>query len=90
MVWSSPSRSGWLVWHEGLARAWQVARLAEQLDRSGWKPDRILAHSGWGETLGLREVWPEVPQLLWPELWMRPEHGGYGFDPTLPRLIQCL
>ena len=43
---------GSALWREGLARAGSVARLAEQLDEAGWKPDRILAHSGWGETLG--------------------------------------
>tara|TARA_B100000674_G_C37981326_1_gene982580 strand:+ start:4676 stop:5893 length:1218 start_codon:yes stop_codon:yes gene_type:complete len=75
---------GTQVWHEGLERATRVARFAEQLEEEGWQPDLILAHSGWGETLGLQEVWPAVPQLLWPELWVRPEHGGYGIDPLKP------
>ena len=70
--------------HEALQRARQVAQLCAQLQQEGWIPDCICAHTGWGETLGLREVWPDVPQVLWPELWVRPEHGGYGFDPTLP------
>ena len=43
-----------------------------------------MAHTGWGETLGLQEVWPTLPQILWPELWVRPEHGGYGIDPLKP------
>ena len=72
------------VWHEGLERACRVARIVEQLQQEGWRPDLILAHSGWGETLGLQEVWPTVPQLIWPELWVRPEHGGYGIDPLKP------
>jgi len=25
-----------------------------------------------------------VPQVLWPELWVLPEHGGYGVDPLKP------
>ena len=41
---NSPLPHGSALWHEGLARTWQVARLAEQLDADGWKPDRILAH----------------------------------------------
>ena len=72
------------IWHEGLERAARVARFAEQLEQEGWRPDLILAHTGWGETLGLQEVWPFVPQILWPELWVRPEHGGYGIDPLKP------
>ena len=75
---------GSALWHEGLARAWNVARLAEQLDDAGWKPDRILAHSGWGETLGLAQLWPDVKQVIWPELWLLPFHGGYGVDPLRP------
>ena len=72
------------VWHDGLERAARVARLVEGLDREGWRPQLILGHSGWGETLGLSQVWPAVPQVLWPELWVRPEHGGYGVDPLKP------
>ena len=75
---------GTQIWHEGLERAARVARFAEQLKHQGWSPDLILAHTGWGETLGLKEVWPTVPQILWPELWIRPEHGGYGVDPQKP------
>lgn len=80
------------LWDEGLLRSASVARLCQQLQQRGWQPDRILAHSGWGETLALREVWPTVPQILWPELWVLPEHGGYGFDPlmALPGLEQRL
>ena len=72
------------IWHEGLERAARVARFVEQLEQEGWRADLILAHTGWGETLGLQEVWPSVPQILWPELWVRPEHGGYGSDPLKP------
>ena len=74
------------LWHDGLQRASAVARLAQGLADKGWKPDRILGHSGWGETLGLSSVWPDVPQILWPELWIRPEHGGYGVDPLKPKI----
>ena len=75
---------GTQIWHEGLVRAGRVAHIAQQLEQEGWHPHLILAHTGWGETLGLKEVWPSVPQILWPELWVRPEHGGYGIDPLKP------
>ena len=48
---------------EGLERAARVARIADKLEQQGWRPDLILAHSGWGETLGLQEVWPNIPQV---------------------------
>ena len=84
--------NGTQIWHEGLERAMRVARIAEQLDKEGWRPDRILAHSGWGETLALSQIWPEVVQIIWPELWVLPQHGGYGVDPLKPAagLAACL
>ena len=72
------------LWFDALARADEVAQQCEQLRQRGWVPDRILAHSGWGEPLGLPEVFPDVPLILWPELWVKPEHGGHGSDPELP------
>ena len=63
-----------------------VWHIAEHLEQAGWCPDLILAHTGWGETLGLKEVWPAVPQILWPELWVRPEHGVMGLI-RLSRLL---
>ena len=39
---------------EAFQRARQVALLCEQLKQEGWRPDCICAHTGWGETLGLR------------------------------------
>ena len=32
-------------------------------------------------TIALKDIWPDVPQWLWPELWLKPEHGGHGTDP---------
>ena len=74
------------LWHDGQLRSNAVAKLAQSLADEGWHPDRILGHSGWGETLGLSAVWPDVPQIIWPELWVRPEHGGYGIDPLKPKV----
>ena len=70
------------LWHEALARAEAVARLCTELKQQGWHPDAIAVHCGWGESLGLQEIWPDVPQIVWPELWMRPEH--LGLQPTDP------
>ena len=80
----TPMSLGQQLWCEGLQRAQTVAQLCSSLAAQGWVPDRILAHSGWGESLALAEVWPDVPQIIWPELWLLPEHGGHGSDPQLP------
>ncbi len=82
---SAPLPMSQEIWFEGLQRAEAVASVCADLKSEGWTPDCILAHSGWGETLGLEEVWSDVPQIIWPELWIRPEHGGFGSDPLKPR-----
>ena len=74
------------LWYEGLHRAESVAHICSKLQKKGWIPDCILAHSGWGETLAISEVFPDTPQIIWPELWMLPIHGGYGSDKLLPPL----
>ncbi|QNI46823.1 glycosyltransferase [Synechococcus sp. A15-60] len=72
---------GTQLWHEALRRAESVGGFLQQLASEGWRPDRVLAHCGWGEALPVKEQWPEVPLLVWPELWLRPEHMGFGSDP---------
>ena len=71
-------------WADGLARAPKVAWCAEQWRRDGWAPDLILGHSGWGETLLLHQVWPKCPSILWPELWVKPQHAGIELSPQGP------
>jgi glycosyltransferase involved in cell wall biosynthesis len=44
-------------------------------------PDIIVAHSGWGDGMLLRSVFPDVPQLAYMEYWFRPSGGDLGFMP---------
>ena len=54
-----------------------TARAAMQLrEREGYVPDVIFGHSGWGETLFLKEVWPEAKLLVYAEFYYR----GRGAD----------
>ncbi|MRX50161.1 glycosyltransferase [Paracoccus sp. S-4012] len=64
------------------ARGLQAARAARVLrDRHGFSPDLILGHSGWGETLFLKEVWPEARLAIYAELLYRTRGQDVGFDP---------
>jgi glycosyltransferase involved in cell wall biosynthesis len=65
---------------EWIRRSELVAQQAEQLRQRGWAPDVMLAHPGWGESLLLRDVFPSTPLVLWPELWLKPEHMGVAAD----------
>jgi glycosyltransferase involved in cell wall biosynthesis len=62
-------------------RAIRVARLAQKLRADGYVPDVIYGHSGWGETLFLKEVWPEAKLLVFAEFYYRGTGADTGFDP---------
>lgn len=65
-------------------RGWLAFRGCRALrDRHGFTPDVIFGHSGWGETLFLREVWPEAKLLVYAELMYRTAGQDVGFDPEL-------
>ena len=72
---------GLSFWCEATRRAPQVWERCQQWARENWQPDLILGHSGWGETLLLKQLWPQVPQVIWPELWVHPQHAGIGVEP---------
>ncbi len=58
-----------------------VARAAAQLRQRGYRPDVIFGHSGWGETLFLKEIWPEARLLIYAEFYYRGIGRDIGFDP---------
>jgi hypothetical protein len=59
-----------------------VARFASaKLRAEGYVPDVIYGHSGWGETLFLKEVWPEAKLLVFAEFYYRGRGADSGFDP---------
>ncbi len=58
-----------------------VARAACQLrDTKGYVPDVIIGHSGWGETLFLKEVWPTAKLIVYAEFYYRGRGADVGFD----------
>ena len=63
-------------------RGVSVARACMQLrQQRGYVPDVIFGHSGWGETLFLKEVWPEAKLLIYAEFYYRGRGADVGFDP---------
>ena len=73
--------------------AQSVARAALGLKRSGFVPDIMLGHNGWGEILYLKDVFPQTPLLGYFEFFYRFSGADVGFDPgealtfdTAPRI----
>ena len=74
------------MYAESAERGARVALAAQQLrDKHGYVPDVIFGHSGWGETLFLREVWPEARLLIYAELMYRTVGLDTDFDPEFRR-----
>ncbi len=65
---------------EHVARADTVGRAALKLKESGYSPEVISGHLGWGETLFLKEVWPEAKLIVYAEFYYTTTGGDVGFD----------
>lgn len=75
----------WLVNTESaVIRAEAAAARATQLRQSGWQPDVVLGHTGWGEMLLMKQVFPQARLLGFNELYYRVQGGDVGFDPEFP------
>ncbi|MFN7223801.1 MAG: glycosyltransferase family 4 protein [Paracoccaceae bacterium] len=58
-----------------------VARACVRLrDTEGYTPDVIFGHSGWGETLFLKEIWPTAKLIVYAEFYYRGVGADVGFD----------
>ena len=62
-------------------------RTAMQLKQQGFSPDLIVGHSGFGNTLYLKELWPQARFLGYFEWFYRSSGSDVGFgrdEPTSP------
>ena len=59
-------------------------KAALQLKASGFTPDVIIAHHGWGESLFLKDVWPHAKLAIYCEFFYHPHGADVGFDPEFP------
>ena len=58
-----------------------VADVCKGLREQNFIPDLIVGHSGWGETLYVKDVFPDVPLLANFEFFYHPQGVDVGFDP---------
>ncbi|MDO9640670.1 MAG: glycosyltransferase family 4 protein [Pseudotabrizicola sp.] len=63
-------------------RGVSVARACAQLrDAEDYHPDVIFGHSGWGETLFVKEIWPQAKLIVYAEFYYRGVGADVGYDP---------
>ncbi len=68
----------------GILNAQAVARVALELKKSGFVPDVILGHNGWGEIWYIKDVFPHTPLIGYFEFFYRAQGADVGFDPATP------
>jgi glycosyltransferase involved in cell wall biosynthesis len=56
-------------------------RAALELRDSGFTPDLIIAHSGWGESLFLKDVWADAKLAVYCEFFYHSHGTDVNFDP---------
>ncbi len=57
---------------------------ALQLKQQGFTPDVIIAHPGWGESLFLKDVWPQARLGIYAEFFYHAHGADCNFDPEFP------
>lgn len=81
----SPQTHPYLRGVEGAVRRGQaLVRAGQELKSKGFVPDVICAHAGWGESLYLKDVFPESRLLNFYEFYYRGQGSDVGFDPDIP------
>ena len=63
-------------------RAEACYRAAVELRKGGYHPDKIVAHPGWGETLFIKQVWPDTRLGIYCEYFYQVRGADVGFDPV--------
>lgn len=61
-----------------------VVRVLDQLKATGFVPDLIVAHTGWGGGMFVKDVFPHTPLLLYCEWFTRLSGSDLDFDPATP------
>lgn len=82
---TTPKIHPWVADFETKAVRGEAAfREAVILREQGYYPDVIIAHPGWGESLFLKEVWPNAKLGIYCEFFYHPQGADVGFDPEFP------
>ena len=82
---NTPGIHPWMVDFESkFMRGEATYHNAVKLRDSGFTPDVIVAHPGWGEALFLKDVWPKARLGLYLEYYYGSRGGDSEFDPEFP------
>jgi glycosyltransferase involved in cell wall biosynthesis len=78
-----PNARSWFSEFEIKAiRAEACFKTALELKKNGFNPQIIVAHPAWGESLYIKEVWPNAKLGIYSEFYYRATGLDVGFDPA--------
>lgn len=84
---STPAIHPWIRDFETkIIRSEACFRASLEMKNKGFTPDIIVAHHGWGESLFLKEVWPQAKIGIYCEFFYHPHGADVNFDPEFPSL----
>lgn len=66
----------------------QVLRILLDLKSKGYRPDAVVAHPGWGETLFVKLAFPDTKLIHYSEYYFQLEGADAGFDPEFPFTLE--
>jgi len=69
---------------EAVLHGQAATRACHELQQQGFVPDLVIAHPGWGESLFVKDLWPQVPLLNYGEFYYRAYGADVNFDPSDP------
>ena len=75
---------------DGILHGQAVFRSITNLLNKGYKPDIVIGHAGWGETLFVKDVLPNIPVLNYWEFFYKASGQDVGFDPEYPSNLDSL
>lgn len=70
---------------ESIIHGQATAEVAMALKNQGFKPDIIYGHT-WGQTMFMKDVFPDVPLLCYFEWFYNAKGGDIGFDEKKPNI----
>lgn len=64
-----------------------TAKVMEGLKQKGFMPDVVIGHAGWGETLYVKDVFPDAKLINYFEFFYHANGADTNFDPEFPNTL---
>ncbi len=69
-----------LTYENAVTHAQEVAKILFQLKKKNFKPDVIFGFPGWGSSIFVKNIFPNVPLISYGEWFYNPEGADVGFN----------